>query len=290
MISKAMLLSPIQQELITSFRRRAFSESERGRPITRRPRGRSKSPYVLALTYTATTFGGSEDDGEESGGLSEKVLRVWARKLIVQWLDNGTESYLAFEALLELLEIALDTAVDHYAHFSTLLTALGPESIISFLKEALPYLVDSDFQFQTDYIDILLLYLTLYQVHSGIPVLEDFVEGVTEFGGLYLRQHGKMFQELYAYIHSSEDRFYDEEKKVIRIKIQPHYLTCMHVAEKKVIVSNAPPVKLKRRRLLAKEKFECDVSAGGLVSGIKPSLQHEDVWYGAYFTLELKRD
>lgn len=56
---------------------------------------------------------------------------------------------------------------------------------------------------------------------------------------------------------------YDESTKSNKLNLQPHYLTCMHFSPRKIIVSNAPPVRLRKTSLQRKDKYCCDISAGG---------------------------
>lgn len=209
--------------------------------------------------------------------LNTKSVEKWSSYLMKLWKKNGKDSFMTFECILQLFEICLDPSQTTISFFETFVKALNVE-IVSFLKEALTPLIDSDNLHNTDYVDMLLMYLSMYDVKTGESILADFISSIPYFGGFYLRQHGKRFQELFCYVYTNEVREYNSKTKCTRLEITPHYLSCLHFPPKKVIVSNAPPVKLKRRRLFSKDKFDCEVSAGGLVSGMKPCLEREDVW------------
>lgn len=229
----------------------------------------------LSLVTKNQSFDLNKENINEN--LSIESVGYWTEYLTRLWKNNQKESFLAFECILQVFEICLDPSQSNNSFFEKFIQSLG-DNIVVFLKESLVALIDSDNLHNTDYVDMLLLYLSMYNVKTGKNILADFIDSIPYFGGFYLRQHDKRFQELFCYIYTNEIREYNSITKCSKVEITPHYLSCLHFPPKKVIVSNAPPVKLKRRRLFSKDKFECEVSAGGLVSGMKPSLEKDDVW------------
>lgn len=186
-------------------------------------------------------------------------VSYWTEYLTTLWKNNQNDSFLAFERMLQLFEICLDPSQKNNSFFETFIKSQGDDTVI-FLKESLTALIDSDKLHHTDYVDILLLYLSMYNVKTGKNLLADFIDSIPHFGGFYLRQHDKRLQELLCYSYANEIREYNSATKCSKVEITPHYLSCFHLPPKMVIVSNALPIKLKRRLLFSKDKFEYDVS------------------------------
>jgi len=60
-------------------------------------------------------------------------------------------------------------------------------------------MIESDNLHKTDYVDLVLLYLSTLYIKTGRPALSDFIQSVPYFSGFYLRQNEKLSQVLFFF-------------------------------------------------------------------------------------------
>lgn len=217
-----------------------------------------------------------EQQGLAKDSLTPDLCKEATTHFYETWKANGKESQFALEGLLYLLERSLSQKHDNYYLFSTLMETLG-DSALQFLKTATPYLIDCDAQHDTDYLEILVLYLNVYQAKTGIDLASKFVSSVPQLREFYLKGNQKAFTELYVFGKALERCVVDVHGSKLIVLFR-RCLAWLHFTPRRVVVSNAPPVRLTRKPVKSKVTYECVAAAGGLVSGIMPCMRAEDLW------------
>lgn len=254
-------------------------------PIQKRCRPFQKDDSLWSLsTFVKQAFDSVDSSilTDNGADIAESLTPDICKKLTAQlqktWTANGKESEFALEGLLLLLEHSLSQKRDNYTLFAAMMETLG-DSALQFLKASVPYLIECDARNATDYVEILMLYLSVNQAKTASDLTSDLVNGIPQFGELFLKTNEKAFTELFTFARAMERRAVDVQGSTM-VVLFPGCLSWLHFTARRVVVSNAPPVRLARKPVKSKVTYECAAAAGGLVSGVVPCMRAEDLWVG----------
>uniref|UniRef100_A0A7E4UZC4 alpha,alpha-trehalose-phosphate synthase (UDP-forming) n=1 Tax=Panagrellus redivivus TaxID=6233 RepID=A0A7E4UZC4_PANRE len=259
----------------------------------------------VSIVKTLTTLGAEFDDSLELTQLIETGLTTIA----AYWRRRDSNSEIAFQGLLSILEYCLQHCYDSHEFFEKFVNALGYNTV-QFWRAAVPYIFDSDMSYGTKFRDSLLFSLTLYDVNTGKNRLRELYAAVPGLRKSLLGVHAKRFSEQFHHLQrrrsikslrNSEESLAesssDEEEGTNGRRrtgrsgsvdskssgspeedgFNPRSLANTHFQQRVINVSNAPPVSLKRER---SGEWEIKQGSGGLVSCVDPimSANDQNIW------------
>ncbi|PAV76504.1 hypothetical protein WR25_08783 [Diploscapter pachys] len=219
-----------------------------------------------------------------------------------EWKSRSKNSEIAMRGLLQILELCLSQPFLQNDLFECLVSQLGFNSV-AFWKVTVPMIYDSDLSHGTQYRDVLLFSLALFDVNNSKNRLRELYAAVPGVRQSMLGVHAKRFGEKYRHIQmirsransrvssvqgSMEDLLtFDNEaadtEEASDQSSEGHSHTSIlpsdsgHHKQRVINVSNAPPVSISRK---TSGSWEIKQGSGGLVACVDPvmSVDKENIW------------
>uniref|UniRef100_A0A914C1T9 alpha,alpha-trehalose-phosphate synthase (UDP-forming) n=1 Tax=Acrobeloides nanus TaxID=290746 RepID=A0A914C1T9_9BILA len=183
----------------------------------RRPKASSKNQMqqVAPCNFTTETVKQSikktlknlgEQVSDDSADLEvEKLIETGLETIANAWRKRDSNSEMAFQGLLGILEYCLQHIFDSQEYFEKFVNALGYNTV-QFWRAAVPYIFDSDMSRGTKYRDGLLFSLTLYDVNTGRNRLKELYAAVPGIRKSLLGVHAKRFGEQFHNLQRRRSR------------------------------------------------------------------------------------
>ncbi|KAI1727493.1 glycosyltransferase family 20 domain-containing protein [Ditylenchus destructor] len=129
----------------------------------------------------------------------EKIIEAGLEHMPNLWKKRDSNSEIAFQGLLAILEYCLQHSFDSTEYVEKLVNNLGYHTF-QFWKAAIPYIFDSDMQHGTKYRDALLFTMALYDVNTGRGGMRGLYAAVPGLRKCLLGFRAKRFGEQYHHL------------------------------------------------------------------------------------------
>ncbi|KAF1746970.1 hypothetical protein GCK72_023428 [Caenorhabditis remanei] len=258
--------------------------------------GQLVAPKYFEKTETASSASESSDDNEYMA-----VFKYTIRTCYTIWKKRQKNSEIALKGLMIILELCLNQPAARDEIFSALVETLGFNTV-TFWKNVVPKVFDSDLTFATPYREALLFSLVLYDVNYSKNRLRELYAAIPGFRQSMLGSRAKQFGERYRHLQMKIARsrassrmsskvgsmenlpsmssivnevFIDEEQT--HVGNQQPLVDMSHDKQRVINVSNAPPVSISRK---TSGSWEIKQGSGGLVACVDPvmSADKKNIW------------
>uniref|UniRef100_A0A915E0S4 alpha,alpha-trehalose-phosphate synthase (UDP-forming) n=1 Tax=Ditylenchus dipsaci TaxID=166011 RepID=A0A915E0S4_9BILA len=129
----------------------------------------------------------------------EQAMEAGLEHMPSYWKKRDSNSEIAFQGLLAILEYCLQHSFDSTEYVEKLVNNLGYHTF-QFWKAAIPYVFDSDMQHGTKYRDALLFTMALYDVNTGRGGMRGLYAAVPGLRKCLLGFRAKRFGEQYHHL------------------------------------------------------------------------------------------